>query len=284
MNDRAADEPKLRSMIQKVREGGASGRQDGRRKVFLRSFGCQMNVYDASRMADMLASTGFDETSDISSADLIILNTCHIREHASEKVFSELGKIAKLKEDRARRGADTIIAVAGCVAQAEGAEIVKRQKSRRPRDRTAELSSIAGTRRQSASPSPAIVDTEFPVEDKFDYLAASFGSENRRARLLRLRHGSGGMRQILHLLRRSLYARCGSLAAGRQGRRGSRASGPRRRSRSDAARPERQCLSWQRRKRRPPLLRRAPASRRGRSQGSPACAIRRAIRATCMPI
>ena len=128
-----------------------------------------MNVYDASRMADMLASTGFDETSDISSADLIILNTCHIREHASEKVFSELGKIAKLKQDRARRGADTIIAVAGCVAQAEGAEIVKRQKAvdlvigPQNYHRLPELVGRAQAR-------SGIVDTEFPVEDKFDYL------------------------------------------------------------------------------------------------------------------
>jgi tRNA-2-methylthio-N6-dimethylallyladenosine synthase len=106
----------VRFEIQNMRRG-AFGQED-RRKVFLRSYGCQMNVYDSARMADLLASNGFDETSDISGADLIILNTCHIRERASEKVFSELGKIAQIKHARARRGAETIIAVAGCVAQA----------------------------------------------------------------------------------------------------------------------------------------------------------------------
>jgi tRNA-2-methylthio-N6-dimethylallyladenosine synthase len=154
--------------IQKTSQKGVSGKV-GKQKVFLRSYGCQMNVYDASRMADMLVSTGFDETSDISAADLIVLNTCHIRERASEKVFSELGKLAELKQDRAQRGAETIIAVAGCVAQAEGSEIVRRQKAvdlvvgPQNYHRLPELVAKAQSR-------SAIVDTEFPVEDKFDHL------------------------------------------------------------------------------------------------------------------
>ena len=170
-NGRAVDGLKLRSVTENMREGGASDKQDRRRKVFLRSYGCQMNVYDTSRMADVLASSGFDETDDITSADLIILNTCHIRERASEKVFSELGKISKLKEERSRRGDDTIIAVAGCVAQAEGAEIIKRQKA---------VDLVIGPQNYHrlpqlvgrASVQSGIVDTEFPVEDKFDYMPA----------------------------------------------------------------------------------------------------------------
>ena len=100
-----------------------------RRKLFVKSYGCQMNVYDATRMADVLAPEGYDETTEIAEADLVILNTCHIRERASEKVFSELGKIREIKIDRAAAGRETMIAVAGCVAQAEGKEILRRQKA-----------------------------------------------------------------------------------------------------------------------------------------------------------
>ena len=170
----------LRSEIQKPREQGVTEGQEERRKVFLRSYGCQMNVYDASRMVDILATTGFDETADISRADLIILNTCHIRERASEKVFSELGKIALLKEDRARGGDETIVAVAGCVAQAEGAEIVRRQEA---------VDLVVGPQNYHRLPEligkararSGIVDTDFPVEDKFDHLPLA-SSERIRTR------------------------------------------------------------------------------------------------------
>src|ERR1700719_2058686 len=96
------------------------------RKVHIKSFGCQMNVYDSQRMADTLAPEGFTETLTPEDADLIILNTCHIREKAEEKVFSELGRMRGLKETAARAGRRVNIAVAGCVAQAQGAEIVRR--------------------------------------------------------------------------------------------------------------------------------------------------------------
>ncbi|MBV9703754.1 MAG: tRNA (N6-isopentenyl adenosine(37)-C2)-methylthiotransferase MiaB, partial [Methylobacteriaceae bacterium] len=99
----------------------------GRRKVHVKSYGCQMNVYDADRMVDVLAPQGFSETERMEDADLVILNTCHIRERATEKVFSELGKVRLLKARRAAAGKGTTIAVAGCVAQAEGAEILRRQ-------------------------------------------------------------------------------------------------------------------------------------------------------------
>ena len=88
-----------------------------------------MNVYDAARMADVLAPEGFSETGAIEDADLVILNTCHIREKASEKVFSELGRLRRLKEERRAEGKDLRIAVAGCVAQAEGGEIFRKQRA-----------------------------------------------------------------------------------------------------------------------------------------------------------
>src|SRR6202000_2610157 len=96
------------------------------RKLHIKSYGCQMNVYDAQRMVDTLSAEGFVETERAEDADLVILNTCHIREKASEKVYSELGRLRAAKEDAARAGRDMRIAVAGCVAQAEGDEIIRR--------------------------------------------------------------------------------------------------------------------------------------------------------------
>src|SRR5215831_929515 len=97
----------------------------GPRKLHVKSFGCQMNVYDSERMADTLAAEGFVETATPDDADLVILNTCHIREKAAEKVYSELGRIRRIKEEAARDGRKVTIAVAGCVAQAEGREIIR---------------------------------------------------------------------------------------------------------------------------------------------------------------
>ena len=99
------------------------------RKLFVKSYGCQMNVYDSHRMADTLAPEGFVETAVPDDADLIILNTCHIREKAADKVYSELGRMRVLKETAAREGRRVTVAVAGCVAQAEGEEIVRRERS-----------------------------------------------------------------------------------------------------------------------------------------------------------
>src|SRR3954447_1295997 len=98
----------------------------GPRKLYVKSYGCQMNAYDSHRMADLLAPEGYVETAGPEDADLIILNTCHIREKAAEKVYSELGRIRAHKQDAARLGRRVTIAVAGCVAQAEGAEIIRR--------------------------------------------------------------------------------------------------------------------------------------------------------------
>src|SRR3977135_2408065 len=96
------------------------------RKLHIKSYGCQMNVYDAQRMVDTLAPEGFVETARADDADLVILNTCHIREKASEKVYSELGRLRATKDEAARDGRTMNIVVAGCVAQAEGNEIIRR--------------------------------------------------------------------------------------------------------------------------------------------------------------
>src|SRR6266496_5063083 len=141
------------------------------RKLYVKSFGCQMNVYDSHRMADMLAPEGFAETIPLGDADLIILNTCHIREKAADKVYSELGRIRALKAAAARNGRRVTIAVAGCVAQAEGEEIIRRAPAvdlvvgPQSYHRLPEL--LARAEREGA-----VVDTEFPVEDKFDVLKA----------------------------------------------------------------------------------------------------------------
>jgi len=141
------------------------------RKVHVKSFGCQMNVYDSHRMADTLAPAGFVEIASPEDADLVILNTCHIREKAAEKVYSEIGRIREMKEAAARNGRHMMIAVAGCVAQAEGKEIVRRAGAvdlvvgSQNYHRLPEMIARAGNGEK-------VVDTEFPVEDKFDVLVA----------------------------------------------------------------------------------------------------------------
>ena len=143
----------------------------GTRKLYVKSFGCQMNVYDSHRMADTLAAEGFAETARIEDADLVILNTCHIREKAADKVYSELGRIRMLKQAAAREGRRLTIAVAGCVAQAEGEEIIRRAPA---------VDLVVGPQSYHRLPhllaraerEGAVVDTEFPVEDKFGFLQA----------------------------------------------------------------------------------------------------------------
>jgi tRNA-2-methylthio-N6-dimethylallyladenosine synthase len=140
------------------------------RKLHIKSYGCQMNVYDAQRMVDMLAPEGFVETASVDDADLVILNTCHIREKASEKVYSELGRLRAVKDEAARHGRAMNIAVAGCVAQAEGHEIIRRAPV---------VDVVVGP--QSYHHLPQLLaqakrhgralETEFPVEDKFGFLA-----------------------------------------------------------------------------------------------------------------
>ena len=99
------------------------------KRLFIKTYGCQMNVHDSERMADVLRPLGYTMTEDPAAADLLVLNTCHIREKATEKVYSELGRVKEMKVARAESGARMIVAVAGCVAQAEGAEIMRRQSA-----------------------------------------------------------------------------------------------------------------------------------------------------------
>ncbi len=114
-----------------MEDGPSAGTQPGAsgKKAFVKSYGCQMNVYDAQRMSDLLAREGYGETGDVAEADVVILNTCHIRERATEKIFSELGKLRVLKRERRAAGRDTTVVVAGCVAQAEGDEILRRERA-----------------------------------------------------------------------------------------------------------------------------------------------------------
>ncbi|MGZ5948391.1 MAG: radical SAM protein, partial [Caulobacteraceae bacterium] len=98
------------------------------KRLFIKTYGCQMNVYDSERMADVLSPLGYAMTETPEGADLVVLNTCHIREKATEKVYSELGKLKEMREEAvAQGGARSTIVVAGCVAQAEGEEIMRRQ-------------------------------------------------------------------------------------------------------------------------------------------------------------
>jgi tRNA-2-methylthio-N6-dimethylallyladenosine synthase len=142
------------------------------KKLFIKTYGCQMNVYDSARMADLLAPIGFARTDAPDDADMVILNTCHIREKAAEKVYSELGRLRRLKE---ARDGKLVIAVAGCVAQAEGAEIVSRQSA---------VDIVVGP--QSFHRLPEMIakiargqgyalETDFPAEEKFDSLPQACG-------------------------------------------------------------------------------------------------------------
>ncbi len=142
------------------------------RKLFIKTYGCQMNVYDSARMADVLAPIGFERTETAEDADLVVLNTCHIRARAAEKVYSEIGRLRLMREARRESGDDDmLIAVAGCVAQAEGDEVRRRAPS---------VDIVVGpqayhrlgamVRRILADRGERIVDTDFPAETKFDTL------------------------------------------------------------------------------------------------------------------
>src|SRR5580658_6115408 len=137
--------------------------------LHVKSFGCQMNVYDSRRMADTLAREGYTETAAPEDADLIILNTCHIREKAADKVYSELGRVRRLKEAAAADGRHLVIAVAGCVAQAEGEEIIRRAPAVDLVFGPQSYHRLPDLLARAARDGKA-VDTEFPVDDKFDHL------------------------------------------------------------------------------------------------------------------
>ncbi|NKE45541.1 tRNA (N6-isopentenyl adenosine(37)-C2)-methylthiotransferase MiaB [Roseomonas frigidaquae] len=148
-------------------------RRAPQKRLFIRSWGCQMNVYDSGRMADVLAPLGYAPTETPEDADMVVLNTCHIREKASEKLFSELGRLRVLKQAKEQGGSRMILAVAGCVAQAEGAEITARapyvdlvlgpQSYHRLPEMVARISRATGS----------VIETDFPAEQKFDFLPDS---------------------------------------------------------------------------------------------------------------
>jgi tRNA-2-methylthio-N6-dimethylallyladenosine synthase len=140
------------------------------KKIYIKTYGCQMNVYDSERMYELMKPHGYKISKNYEDSDLIILNTCHIREKAAEKIYSELGRIAPYKENFDRKGKQLNIVVAGCVAQAEGKEIIKRQPM---------VDVVVGPQTYHRLPEilnrlsnkpRKIVDTEFPIENKFDEL------------------------------------------------------------------------------------------------------------------
>ncbi len=141
------------------------------RKYYIKTFGCQMNVYDSKRIADILQSLGYEEISSPATADIIIFNTCHIREKAAEKVFSDLGRALLIKNERAKQGLDTVIGVCGCVVQAEDEQIAKRAPfvdfatGPLTYHRIPEI--LARIYRARGN---TVIDTEFPAESKFDFL------------------------------------------------------------------------------------------------------------------
>src|SRR5918912_776650 len=167
------------------------------KKLYIKTYGCQMNVYDSARMADVLAPLGYAPAEAPEDADMVILNTCHIREKAAEKVFSDLGRLRPLKSAKAETGGDMILAVAGCVAQAEGAEILRRapfvdivlgpQTYHRLPEMVARAMRASGT--VPAGAGRGILDTEFPAEPKFDYLPDAAASPHGVAAYLAVQEG-----------------------------------------------------------------------------------------------
>lgn len=149
------------------------------RKVFVKTYGCQMNVYDSQRMADSLAAEGYVATDTPDDADLVLLNTCHIREKASEKLYSALGRLRKMKDKRGVDGKELTIGVAGCVAQAEGQEILRRAPN---------VDLVIGPQTYHRLPNALkrvrngekVVETEYAIEDKFEHLPAPKREETRR--------------------------------------------------------------------------------------------------------
>lgn len=150
----------------------SAGSLPNSRKVFVKTYGCQMNVYDSQRMADSLAAEGYVTTDTPDDADMVLLNTCHIREKASEKLYSALGRLREMKKQRNKNGREMIIGVAGCVAQAEGDEILRRSPS---------VDLVVGPQTYHRLPQALaqvrqgqqVVDTEYAVEDKFEHLPAA---------------------------------------------------------------------------------------------------------------
>ncbi|MEQ8701017.1 MAG: tRNA (N6-isopentenyl adenosine(37)-C2)-methylthiotransferase MiaB [Bauldia litoralis] len=154
------------------------------KKLFIKTYGCQMNVYDSARMADVLGPHGYVPVDAPDEADMVILNTCHIREKAAEKVYSELGRLRLIREQRRDEGSDLVIAVAGCVAQAEGAEMRRRAPyvdvvlGPQTYHRLPEM--VARVARETGA-AGGVIETDFPAEDKFDLLPEEAASQGPAA-------------------------------------------------------------------------------------------------------
>jgi len=154
------------------------------KKLFIKTYGCQMNVYDSERMSEALSAGGYEKTLSPDEADMILLNTCHIREKAAEKIYSELGKFKKLKAMKP----DLKIGVAGCVAQAEGEEIIKRQPlvdlvvGPQSYQNIADLAANAGEGRKQ-------IDIDFPKEDKFSVLQGARTAQRGPSAFLTVQEG-----------------------------------------------------------------------------------------------
>ncbi|AHJ64487.1 tRNA 2-methylthioadenosine synthase [Granulibacter bethesdensis CGDNIH4] len=139
------------------------------KRLHVITWGCQMNVYDSARMTDVLSPLGYTAHAEPEGADMIVLNTCHIRDKATEKVFSELGRLRLLKEARAREGQPMLLAVAGCVAQAEGEQILARAPYVDIVLGPQTYHRLGGMVRRAMN-GERVIETDFPPEDKFDYL------------------------------------------------------------------------------------------------------------------
>ncbi|MEZ0223162.1 MAG: tRNA (N6-isopentenyl adenosine(37)-C2)-methylthiotransferase MiaB [Alphaproteobacteria bacterium] len=152
------------------------------KKLYIKTWGCQMNVYDSQKMSDVLSTLGYEQTPEPDGADLMILNTCHIREKATEKVFSDLGRLRDHKEAKQAKGEKALIAVAGCVAQAEGDVILSRAKY---------VDMVFGPQTYhllpemilNATGGERVVNTDFPVESKFDHLPVEAQAQGPSAML-----------------------------------------------------------------------------------------------------
>ena len=162
-----------RDETQPVEAGAAPAK-----KVFMKTYGCQMNVYDSQRMSDALAVDGYQPTDVLEDADLVLINTCHIREKAAEKVYSQLGRLEKMKRLRGEDGKDFLVGIAGCVAQAEGAEIIRRAPV---------VDLVIGPQTyhrlpevvKKAKAGEKVVETEYAIEDKFEHLPVAMKQTTR---------------------------------------------------------------------------------------------------------
>ncbi|WP_439528165.1 tRNA (N6-isopentenyl adenosine(37)-C2)-methylthiotransferase MiaB [Pannonibacter sp.] len=156
------------AIVSRRAEAGPAG--ENTKRVFVRTYGCQMNVYDSDRMTDVLGTEGYRTTDTMEDADLVILNTCHIRERASEKVYSELGRIRKLKDERGPDGKPLMVGVAGCVAQAEGREIARRAPVVDMVFGPQSFHRLPDLLARAERGERGLVETEFEIDEKFEAL------------------------------------------------------------------------------------------------------------------